>query len=205
MKLFFSTSRIGDHVDTLLQVANICRTNEDKTRAAEFIEQAIFVLERAFHSAFDLPSGNCRLDYRAKPNRALFIALFQHAYYLCEYEYVIFIWIGHWTFEVIIYIYNMIACYMDLSIVWEVVDVDELFADSSASVPAERGCPRTALEVCKVLLSLDPEFDPLAVLLVIDHYALRAEEHRWLCEFFEAFQKVNFLIIYISFFSRQQY
>ncbi|OQR77780.1 transcription factor 25-like [Tropilaelaps mercedesae] len=130
--------RIGDHVDTLLQVATIFRMNEEKTRAAYFVEQAVFVLERAFHSAFDLHSGNCRLDYRAKPNRGLFIALFQHAYYL-----------------------------------------------------SERGCPRTALEVCKVLLSLDPESDPLAVLLVIDHYALRALEDEWLVQFFEAFQQAG--------------
>lgn len=43
-----------------------------------------------------------------------------------------------------------------------------------------RACYRTALELCKVLLSLDPDGDPLAVVLAIDFYALRAQEYEWL-------------------------
>lgn len=43
-----------------------------------------------------------------------------------------------------------------------------------------RACYRTALELCKVLLSLDPDGDPLAVILAIDFYALRAQEYEWL-------------------------
>ncbi|XP_066156693.1 ribosome quality control complex subunit TCF25 [Euwallacea fornicatus] len=46
-----------------------------------------------------------------------------------------------------------------------------------------RACSRTALEFCKVLLSLDPQGDPLAVKLVMDFYALRAKEHQWLVDF----------------------
>lgn len=46
-----------------------------------------------------------------------------------------------------------------------------------------RACYRTALELCKVLLSLDPEGDPLAVILIIDFYALRAREYLWLIQF----------------------
>ncbi|KAK4877302.1 hypothetical protein RN001_009808 [Aquatica leii] len=49
---------------------------------------------------------------------------------------------------------------------------------------AGRACYRTALELCKLLLSLDPEDDPLAVKLVIDFYALRAKEYVWLIDFF---------------------
>lgn len=46
-----------------------------------------------------------------------------------------------------------------------------------------RACYRTSLEFCKLLLSLDPENDPLAVVLSIDFYALRAKEFEWFVEF----------------------
>ncbi|KAK5642561.1 hypothetical protein RI129_008728 [Pyrocoelia pectoralis] len=49
---------------------------------------------------------------------------------------------------------------------------------------AGRACYRTALELCKLLLSLDPDEDPLAVKLVIDFYALRSKEYVWLIDFF---------------------
>lgn len=45
-----------------------------------------------------------------------------------------------------------------------------------------RACYRTALEFCKVLLSLDPDGDPLAVVLAIDFYALRAQKYDWLIQ-----------------------
>lgn len=43
-----------------------------------------------------------------------------------------------------------------------------------------RACYRTAMEFCKLLLSLDPENDPLGVILAIDFYALRAQKYDWL-------------------------
>ncbi|XP_014262295.2 transcription factor 25 [Cimex lectularius] len=43
-----------------------------------------------------------------------------------------------------------------------------------------RACYRTSLEFCKLILSLDPEGDPLAVVLVMDFYALRSQEYKWL-------------------------
>ncbi|KAI5701460.1 hypothetical protein M8J75_009781 [Diaphorina citri] len=49
-------------------------------------------------------------------------------------------------------------------------------------------CYRTALELCKVLLSLDPETDPLAIILLIDFYALRAQEYAWLIKFYEEWE-----------------
>lgn len=42
---------------------------------------------------------------------------------------------------------------------------------------------RTSFEFCKLLLSLDPEGDPLAVVLSLDFYALRAKEYEWFIEF----------------------
>lgn len=46
-----------------------------------------------------------------------------------------------------------------------------------------RACCRTALEFCKLLLSLDPDGDPVAIKLTIDFYALRAREYQWFIDF----------------------
>lgn len=45
-----------------------------------------------------------------------------------------------------------------------------------------RGCHRTALEVCKLILSLDSD-DPMGALLCIDYFALRAEQYEWFQRF----------------------
>jgi hypothetical protein len=44
---------------------------------------------------------------------------------------------------------------------------------------SRRGCPRTALEFCKLLVGLDPT-DPLYVLTLVDNLALRAGEFNYL-------------------------
>ncbi|KAK8761270.1 nuclear localized protein 1 [Amblyomma americanum] len=44
----------------------------------------------------------------------------------------------------------------------------------------QRGCSRTALEFCKLLLGLDPENDPLCVTLLLDYYAIRADQYQYL-------------------------
>ncbi|XP_069701735.1 ribosome quality control complex subunit TCF25 [Periplaneta americana] len=44
----------------------------------------------------------------------------------------------------------------------------------------QRACYRTALELCRLLLSLDPDEDPLGVILCIDFYALRSMKYEWL-------------------------
>lgn len=46
-----------------------------------------------------------------------------------------------------------------------------------------KGCPRTALEVSKLLLSLD-ETDPLGVRFMIDHYAIRSNENDFLLDLY---------------------
>lgn len=51
-----------------------------------------------------------------------------------------------------------------------------------------RGCYRTALEFCKLLYTLDLENDPLAVILMIDFYAIKANEYSWFIEFFETLE-----------------
>lgn len=45
---------------------------------------------------------------------------------------------------------------------------------------SNRGCHRTALEFCKFLLGLSPDDDPLCALLMIDFYAIRAEDYTFL-------------------------
>lgn len=48
----------------------------------------------------------------------------------------------------------------------------------------QRGCSTTALQHCKKLASLDSS-DPLAVTLMIDFYALKSGQFKWLCELYE--------------------
>ena len=40
-----------------------------------------------------------------------------------------------------------------------------------------KGCNRTAMEFCKILLGLCPRQDPYGVLLRFDFYAIRAKEY----------------------------
>lgn len=54
-----------------------------------------------------------------------------------------------------------------------------------------RACYRTALEFCKLLLSLSPMDDPLAIVLCIDFYALRSSEYTWFIHFVNAFDPVR--------------
>ncbi|XP_066493132.1 ribosome quality control complex subunit TCF25 [Tiliqua scincoides] len=123
------------HVDSLLQLSDICRMQEDQEMAGDLIERALYTLECAFHPMFSLTSGTCRLDYRRPENRAFYLALFKHMGFL-----------------------------------------------------ERRGCPRTALEFCKLILSLDPENDPLCMLLTIDLLALRAREYAFLTRMFQEWE-----------------
>ncbi|XP_041340379.1 transcription factor 25 [Pyrgilauda ruficollis] len=123
------------HVDSLLQLSDVCRMQEDQEMARDLIERALYSLECAFHPVFSLTSGTCRLDYRRPENRAFFLALFKHLMFL-----------------------------------------------------EKRGCPRTALEFCKLILSLDPENDPLCVLLLIDFLSLRAREYTFLTRLFQEWE-----------------
>lgn len=61
-----------------------------------------------------------------------------------------------------------------------------------------RGCHRSALEVCKLLLSLDSD-DPMGALFCIDYFALRAEEHAWLEQFSEDYESDNSLWLFPNF------
>uniref|UniRef100_UPI00358F9CE4 ribosome quality control complex subunit TCF25 isoform X2 n=1 Tax=Myxine glutinosa TaxID=7769 RepID=UPI00358F9CE4 len=65
------------HVDSLLQLSEICRLQEDQEMARTFLERALFSLESSFHPLFNLISGTCLLDYRRPENRSFFLALFK--------------------------------------------------------------------------------------------------------------------------------
>lgn len=61
-----------------------------------------------------------------------------------------------------------------------------------------RGCHCSALEVCKLLLSLDVD-DPMGAIFCIDYFALRAEEYEWLEKFSEEYKSDNSLWLFPNF------
>jgi len=117
------------HIDSMLQLAEICKMGDDSAMAAELIERTLYALESSFHPCFNLASGTCHLEYRRQENRSFYIALFRHINYV-----------------------------------------------------ASRACYRTALELTKILLNLDPDEDPLAAILMVDFYALRSREFKWILD-----------------------
>ncbi|KAJ9549279.1 LOW QUALITY PROTEIN: hypothetical protein OSB04_021822 [Centaurea solstitialis] len=61
-----------------------------------------------------------------------------------------------------------------------------------------RGCHRSALEICKLLISLDSD-DPMGALFCVDYFSLRAEEYKWLERFSEEYNSDNSLWLYPNF------
>ncbi|KAF4041290.1 Transcriptional repressor TCF25 [Phytophthora infestans] len=49
-----------------------------------------------------------------------------------------------------------------------------------------RGCMRSAFETAKLLLSLDPQGDPMNVLLAVDYYALTSRQCQFLIDLFDS-------------------
>ncbi|KAM7357388.1 nuclear localized protein 1 [Cochliomyia hominivorax] len=126
------------HVDSLIQLSELCKMTEDFSLASELIERAVLVLESSLHPSFSLTNGNCRLDYRRQENRSMFVVLFKHAQYL-----------------------------------------------------EARACCRTAFEISKLILSLNPDVDPLAMVLIVDYYALRSKQYNWLVKFYEEYDAIR--------------
>ncbi|XP_076848681.1 ribosome quality control complex subunit TCF25 isoform X2 [Brachyhypopomus gauderio] len=123
------------HIDSLLQLSDVCRIQEDQETARDLIERALYSFECAFHPVFSMTSGTSRLDYRRPENRAFYLAVYKHMMFL-----------------------------------------------------EKRGCPRTALEYCKLILSLDPDNDPLCMLLLIDFLCLRCREYQFLVRLYEEWE-----------------
>ncbi|CCA72455.1 hypothetical protein PIIN_06391 [Serendipita indica DSM 11827] len=63
------------HVDTLLQIGEVYRAQDDYSVSSDFTSRALFAYERSFSGAFSLTSGASRLDFRHVENRSLFLAL----------------------------------------------------------------------------------------------------------------------------------
>ncbi|XP_028258183.1 ribosome quality control complex subunit TCF25 [Parambassis ranga] len=124
------------HIDSLLQLSDVCRIQEDQEMARDLIERALYSFECAFHPLFSLTSGQSRLDYLRPENRAFYLALYKHMMFL-----------------------------------------------------EKRGCPRTALEYCKLILSLDPDSDPLCMLLLVDFLALRSREYQFLLQLYQDWEE----------------
>ncbi|CAK6954919.1 transcription factor 25 [Scomber scombrus] len=124
------------HIDSLLQLSDVCRIQEDQEMARDLIERAMYSFECAFHPLFSLTSGACRLDYLRPENRAFYLALYKHMMFL-----------------------------------------------------EKRGCPRTALEYCKLILSLDPDADPLCMLLLIDFLMLRSREYQSVLQLYQDWEE----------------
>ncbi|WOK96482.1 hypothetical protein Cni_G05189 [Canna indica] len=61
-----------------------------------------------------------------------------------------------------------------------------------------RGCHRSALEVCKLLLSLDSD-DPTGALFCIDYFSIRAQEYLWLEQFVEEYRCDNSMWLFPNF------
>lgn len=70
------------HIDSLIQISDFHRINEDFQVAAEFIEKAIYGMECAFHSRFNIAAGNCHMPYNRPENRALYLCIFKHIMHL---------------------------------------------------------------------------------------------------------------------------
>jgi len=60
-------------------------------------------------------------------------------------------------------------------------------------VLGRKGCSRTALEFCKLLLGLNPKQDTHGVLLRLDYYAVRAKEYAYFLDFVKLFSQEVFL------------
>ncbi|VVA12143.1 PREDICTED: mRNAion factor [Prunus dulcis] len=61
-----------------------------------------------------------------------------------------------------------------------------------------RGCHRCALEVCKLLLSLDSD-DPMGAMFCVDYFSLRSMEYAWLERFSEEYKSDNSLWLFPNF------
>ncbi|GLI70702.1 hypothetical protein VaNZ11_015646 [Volvox africanus] len=66
------------HVDSLLAMHDLYRHMGENNYAEEMLDRALWMLESAWHPAFQPATAVCRLDYAAEENRALFGALFRH-------------------------------------------------------------------------------------------------------------------------------
>ncbi|KAG2153469.1 transcriptional repressor TCF25-domain-containing protein [Suillus bovinus] len=67
--------RLPWHGDTLLQLAEVYRHQEEYSQAVEYVDRALFSYERAFLGSYTFTNGLNRLDFNRVENRPFFLAL----------------------------------------------------------------------------------------------------------------------------------
>lgn len=70
------------HVDTLLQMSEVYRLQNDIGAASDFAERALYAFDRCLVPGFNVQSGACRLDFDYVENRPMFTALHRIIGYL---------------------------------------------------------------------------------------------------------------------------
>ncbi|KAL1921679.1 uncharacterized protein VTP21DRAFT_10321 [Calcarisporiella thermophila] len=70
------------HVDALLAISDVYKMSGDWNAAGDFLERALFVMERALHPRFSVSNGNVQMNYSWRENRAFFLAINRHIQYL---------------------------------------------------------------------------------------------------------------------------
>ena len=65
------------HIDSLLQLSEVCRMNGDSEMSIQFIERSLFAFEKAFHPTFQFATCSCRLDFDRPENRPFFLTVFR--------------------------------------------------------------------------------------------------------------------------------
>ena len=55
----------------------------------------------------------------------------------------------------------------------------------------KKGCHRTSLEFCKLILSLSPDDDPLSILFLIDICAIMSKQYKWLINFYKVWNPLK--------------
>ena len=66
------------HIDSLVQLSEVCKQTGELETAQDFIERAIYAFEASWHHNFNPFSGKCRLSYTHEENRTFFLVLFRY-------------------------------------------------------------------------------------------------------------------------------
>ncbi|WVN89752.1 uncharacterized protein L203_104982 [Cryptococcus depauperatus CBS 7841] len=70
------------HVDTLLQLSEVYRLQSDIGAASDYVERALYAIDRCLIPTFNIVSGASRVDFDRVENRPMFIALHRIISYL---------------------------------------------------------------------------------------------------------------------------
>lgn len=149
--------RFPYHIDTLLQLHDAFQMTEEKDAALELLERILYRFETSWSPSFDvLSSSSGGSSSSSSTHSSSSTPSSSHAPAASRLPYE--------------YPENRSFHLAILAYLQEV---------------GKKGCSATALEFSKLLLSLDLS-DPLGILFLIDHFALRRREHLWLIRFYHS-------------------